>query len=155
MLVIHVGRAARDGGLWFYTSTHADLWENIGAMPEVNVSFSQPDDSLYVSVSGTAQRVVDREQIKAMWNPMVQAWFPAGPDDPHVVLVRVDPLYFRPAEVETLLGDPSKAARELGWVPEVTIDELIEEMVDADLQLAKRSALLKRHGFDVPLSLEA
>jgi len=71
------------------------------------------------------------------------------------VLVRVDPLYFRPAEVETLLGDPSKAARDLGWVPEVTIDELIEEMVDADLQLAKRSALLKRHGFDVPLSLEA
>jgi len=80
-----------EGGIWFYTSTHADLWENIGAMPEVNISFSQPDDSLYVSVSGTAQRVVDRAKIKEMWNPMVQAWFPAGPDDPHVVLVRVDP----------------------------------------------------------------
>ena len=80
-----------EGGLWFYTSTNADLWENIGAMPEVNLSFSQPDDSLYVSIAGTAQRVVDRAQIKAMWNPMVQAWFPAGPDDPHVVLVRVAP----------------------------------------------------------------
>ena len=80
-----------DGGIWFYTSTNADLWENIGAMPEVNISFSQPDDSLYVSVSGTAERVVDRAQIKAMWNPMVQAWFPAGPGDQHAVLVRVDP----------------------------------------------------------------
>jgi general stress protein 26 len=80
-----------EGGLWFYTSTHADLWDNIGAMPEVNISFSQPDDSLYVSISGTAQRVVDRAKIKELWNPMVQAWFPAGPDDPHVVLVRVAP----------------------------------------------------------------
>lgn len=80
-----------EGGIWFYVSTNADLWENIGTQPEVNVSFSQPDDSLYVSVSGIAQRIVDREKIKAMWNPMVQAWFPAGPDDPHVVLVRVDP----------------------------------------------------------------
>jgi len=80
-----------EGGLWFYTSTYADLWENIGAMPEVNISFAQPDDSLYVSISGTAQRIVDRAKIKELWNPMVQAWFPAGPDDPHVVLVRVVP----------------------------------------------------------------
>lgn len=80
-----------DGALWFYTSTHADLWENIAAQPEVNISFSHPDDSLYVSVSGSAERVVDRQKIKALWNPMVQAWFPAGPDDPHVVLVKVVP----------------------------------------------------------------
>ena len=80
-----------DGSLWFYTSTHADLWEDIAAQPQVNVSFSQPDDSLYVSISGAAERVVDRAKIKALWNPMVQAWFPAGPDDPHVVLVRVVP----------------------------------------------------------------
>lgn len=79
------------GGLWFYTSTHTALWENIAHTPEVNVSFAQPDDSLFVSVSGRAERVVDRERIKAMWNPMVSAWFPHGPDDPHVVLVRVLP----------------------------------------------------------------
>ncbi|HEX9173821.1 MAG TPA: pyridoxamine 5'-phosphate oxidase family protein [Telluria sp.] len=83
--------ADEQGGLWFYTSTHTTLWENIAHTPEVNVSFAQPEDSLFVSVSGRAERVVDRERIKALWNPMVAAWFPHGPDDPHVVLVRVLP----------------------------------------------------------------
>lgn len=78
-----------DGGLWFYTSTATDLWENIAANPEVNISFSQPDENLYLSLSGTAERVVERARIKQLWNPMVQAWFPNGSDDPHAVLVRV------------------------------------------------------------------
>ena len=78
-----------DGNLWFYTSTDTGLWKNIAARPQVNVSFAEPNDHLYVSVSGTAEREVDRATIKKMWNPMVQAWFPNGPDDPHVVLVRV------------------------------------------------------------------
>jgi general stress protein 26 len=78
-----------DGALWFYTSSATDLWENIGASPEVNLSFAEPADSLYVSVSGSAERVVDRDRIRALWNPMVAAWFPHGVDDPHVVLVRV------------------------------------------------------------------
>jgi general stress protein 26 len=81
----------QEGGLWFYTSSTTGLWENIAHEPEVNVSFADSDDSTYVSVSGQAERVVDRNQIKALWNPMVQAWFPAGPEDEHVVLVRVMP----------------------------------------------------------------
>ncbi len=80
-----------EGGLWFYTRSTTELWENIAHEPEVNVSFANNDDSTYVSVSGRAERVVDRSQIKALWNPMVQAWFPAGPEDEHVVLVRVMP----------------------------------------------------------------
>jgi general stress protein 26 len=80
-----------EGALWFYTSTQAPLWQNIAVAPEVNVSFARPDESLYVSISGSAERVVDRERIRALWNPMVQAWFPHGPDDEHVVLVRVLP----------------------------------------------------------------
>jgi general stress protein 26 len=80
-----------EGGLWFYTRSTTELWENIAHEPEVNVSFANNDDSTYVSVSGRAERVVDRTQIKALWNPMVQAWFPAGPEDEHVVLVRVLP----------------------------------------------------------------
>jgi len=79
------------GGLWFYTSALTHLWENIAHNPEVNLSFTQPDDNLYVSVSGTAERVVDRQRIRDMWNAMVQAWFPAGPEDEHAVLVRVTP----------------------------------------------------------------
>lgn len=78
-----------DGALWFYTSNMTDLWENIAAHPKVNVSFSEPVDSLYVSISGTAERIVERARIRELWNPMVAAWFPNGVDDPHVVLVRV------------------------------------------------------------------
>lgn len=70
------------------------------------------------------------------------------------VIVRVDTRYFRPAEVETLLGDPSKAKRELGWVPEITVQEMCAEMVREDLKAAQRHALLKQHGHDLPVSLE-
>ncbi|MEJ7806467.1 MAG: GDP-mannose 4,6-dehydratase [Telluria sp.] len=70
------------------------------------------------------------------------------------VLVRVDPRYFRPAEVETLLGDPSKAKQKLGWVPEITVQEMCAEMVREDLKLAQRHAFLKVHGHDVPVSVE-
>ena len=78
-----------EGNLWFFTSTETDLWENIVSRPEVNIAFAEPEDHLYVSVSGKAERVVDRAKIKSLWNPAVQAWYPHGPDDPHVVLVRV------------------------------------------------------------------
>ena len=70
------------------------------------------------------------------------------------VIVRIDPKYFRPAEVETLLGDPSKAKAKLGWVPEITVEEMCAEMVQSDLQKAKQHALLKSHGFDVSVSVE-
>jgi GDPmannose 4,6-dehydratase len=65
------------------------------------------------------------------------------------VLVKVDPRYFRPAEVETLLGDPSKAKAKLGWAPEVGFEQLVREMVETDLEIARRDAHMKRHGFKV------
>ncbi|KQA47378.1 GDP-mannose 4,6-dehydratase [Vibrio cholerae] len=70
------------------------------------------------------------------------------------VIVRVSPKFFRPAEVETLLGDPSKAKAKLGWVPEITVEEMCAEMVAADIAKAKQHAILKAHGFDVAISLE-
>lgn len=70
------------------------------------------------------------------------------------VVVKVDPRYFRPAEVETLLGDPTKAKEVLGWVPEITTQEMCAEMVAADLKSAKRHALLKAHGYELPVSVE-
>lgn len=70
------------------------------------------------------------------------------------VIVRIDPRYFRPAEVETLLGDPTKAKEQLGWVPEITAQEMCAEMVAEDLKTAQRHALLKTHGYDVPVSSE-
>lgn len=71
------------------------------------------------------------------------------------VIVKVDPRYFRPAEVETLLGDPSKAKSELGWAPEITVEEMCAEMVAADLEKAKQHALLRSHGFDVSVAIES
>jgi GDPmannose 4,6-dehydratase len=70
------------------------------------------------------------------------------------VIMRIDPRYFRPAEVETLLGDPTKAKVKLGWVPEITAQEMCAEMVAADLVAARRHALLRAHGLDVPVSAE-
>ena len=70
------------------------------------------------------------------------------------VIVRVDPRYFRPTEVETLLGDPTKAKNLLGWVPEITVEDMCAEMVAADLQVAKQQALLKAHGYDVAVARE-
>jgi GDPmannose 4,6-dehydratase len=73
---------------------------------------------------------------------------------PGDVIMKIDPRYFRPAEVETLLGDPSKAKQKLGWVPEITAQEMCAEMVAEDLKTARRHALLKQHGFGLPVSLE-
>ena len=70
------------------------------------------------------------------------------------IIVRVDPRYFRPAEVETLLGDPSAAKNELGWEPEITVEEMCKEMIAFDLDAAKSYALLKKHGYNVSVTKE-
>jgi GDPmannose 4,6-dehydratase len=70
------------------------------------------------------------------------------------VVMRINPRYFRPAEVDTLLGDPTKAKEKLGWVPEITAQEMCAEMVGEDLKAARRAALLKEHGLELPVSVE-
>jgi GDPmannose 4,6-dehydratase len=70
------------------------------------------------------------------------------------VIMKISPRYFRPAEVETLLGDPTKAKEKLGWVPEITVEEMCAEMVASDLDKAKRHALLKLHGHHVSVAKE-
>jgi len=70
------------------------------------------------------------------------------------VIIQIDARYFRPTEVETLLGDPSNAKQKLGWTPEITVQEMCEEMVVEDLIIAKRHALLKEHGHEIPVTIE-
>ncbi|NBS80891.1 MAG: GDP-mannose 4,6-dehydratase [Betaproteobacteria bacterium] len=70
------------------------------------------------------------------------------------IIVRVDPRYFRPTEVETLLGDASQARQRLGWVPEISLDLMIQEMVDVDLEEARKHALLKQFGYGIAVSRE-
>lgn len=81
-----------------------------------------------------------------------------GDDAPAVkpgdTIVRIDPRYFRPSEVETLLGDPAKAKEKLGWVPEITVQQMCEEMVAEDLRAAKRHRLLRENGLELPVSIE-
>jgi GDPmannose 4,6-dehydratase len=73
---------------------------------------------------------------------------------PGDTIVRVDQRYFRPAEVDTLLGDPAKAKAKLGWTPEITVQEMCAEMVAQDLHVAQRHALLKKHGYALPVAIE-
>jgi GDPmannose 4,6-dehydratase len=86
---------------------------------------------------------------------MTIEWRGAGVDETGVdtrsgrTVVRVDPRYFRPTEVETLLGDPSKAREKLGWTPEVSFADLVKEMVEADLVLAKQDHLMAKEGYTV------
>ena len=69
-------------------------------------------------------------------------------------IIRIDPRYFRPAEVETLLGDPSKAKQMLGWEPQITVQEMCKEMIEEDYKIAQRYRLLKDNGFEVPVPTE-
>ncbi len=70
------------------------------------------------------------------------------------VIVKIDPRYFRPTEVETLLGDPSKAKAKLGWTPQITVQQMCAEMVATDLEEARKHALLKKHGYQLNVSVE-
>lgn len=110
----------------------------------------QPDD--YVIASGHQRSV--REFVSAVAREMGigLTWRGAGLDEQGVdekgrVIVAVDPRYFRPAEVDTLLGDASKAKRELGWEPKIGFEELVREMAQADLRDAERDALIRKHGY--------
>jgi GDPmannose 4,6-dehydratase len=103
---------------------------------------------LGITLAFTGQGVEERGEVKAI----------VGDKAPGLkvgdVVVQIDPRYFRPAEVETLLGDPTKARIKLGWVPEITAQQMCIEMVAEDLKIAQRTAFLKAHGHDVNVSLE-
>lgn len=78
-----------NGQMWFIVSDEAAYTRDLANQPQVNVSFSEPGDSLYVSVCGRAELVRDRAKTEELWNPMVKAWFPGGLDDPHLALIKV------------------------------------------------------------------
>ena len=113
----------------------------------------QPED--YVIATGQQQSVRAFVNLTAQLLGMQITWRGEGVEE-HAVdavsgktVVRVDPRYFRPTEVDTLLGDASKAHKQLGWRAEIKFEDLVSEMVDADLRLAERDALIAREGFSV------
>jgi GDPmannose 4,6-dehydratase len=114
----------------------------------------QEEPADYVIATGEQHSVREVVEIAAGLLDMRVEWDGAGTDEKGCdaqgnVIVAVDPRYFRPAEVSTLLGDPSKARRELGWKPRTSFMEMMEEMVREDLKIAKRDALVKDNGYSV------
>lgn len=79
-----------DGVLWFFTSASSHKVTEIAKSPKVNVSFADPDNQQYVSISGKAQLVRDRNKIDELWKPEFKMWFPEGKDDPQVALLRIN-----------------------------------------------------------------
>ncbi|MES2149199.1 MAG: GDP-mannose 4,6-dehydratase [Pseudomonadota bacterium] len=128
----------------------------------------QPED--FVIATGRQYSVRHFVEVAARELGMEIAWQGSGVNEQGVIasivgekaggaavgqaIVAIDPQYFRPTEVETLLGDPGKARDKLGWVPTTTFAEMVQEMVSFDLDKARRHALLKSHGYDVAISLE-
>ena len=125
-------RSVRD----FTTLTARELgleleWRGEG-LEEIGVVASFDKDKLAAKLNACSLTCLDGERLK-----------------PGDVVVRVDPRYFRPTEVETLLGDASRARQELGWQPRITVEQLLAEMVSADLREAERDALCLREGFAI------
>jgi GDPmannose 4,6-dehydratase len=115
----------------------------------------QPRPQDYVIATGRQHSVRDFVERTAACLGMRLEWRGSGTQEVGIdtrsgnTVVRIDPRYFRPTEVDTLLGDASKARAELGWAPRIGFDELVREMVDADLALARRDALVRREGYRV------
>ncbi len=111
----------------------------------------EPDD--FVIATGEQHSVREFVNLAAARLDMKLDWQGSGVEETAtdtssgIVIVRIDSRYYRPTEVETLLGDPSKARSRLGWKPEISFYSLVEEMVDSDLRLAERDALVQREGF--------
>lgn len=84
------GEVDPDGDLWFFTGVSSHKVSEIAKLPKVNVSFADPENQNYVSISGTAQLVRDRAKIEELWKPEFKMWFPEGKDDPEIALLRVN-----------------------------------------------------------------
>lgn len=78
-----------EGNMWFFTSDEAPFTHDLDQHPAVNISFSRPEQNLYLSISGQAELVKDPRKARELWNPLVKAWFPGGVDDPHLAMIRL------------------------------------------------------------------
>jgi GDPmannose 4,6-dehydratase len=105
----------------------------------------------------SVRRFIELTALELGWGPL--EWQGTGVQEvgrrsTGEVVVKIDPRYFRPAEVETLLGDPTRARDQLGWTPTTTLEELVAEMVNADREEARKEAILRLKGFKVVGSME-
>lgn len=109
------------GNLWFFTSSNSHKASEIERTPNVNVSFIDTRQQHYVSVSGTAELVHDRQKIKELWKPVLKAWFPDGPDQPDVALLKV-----RMTKAEYWDGPSSTIAQAVSFVSAILTGKQVE-----------------------------
>lgn len=141
---LHLGNldALRD---WGHARDYVDMqWRML----------QQDEPRDYVIATGEQHSVREFVELSAQLLGIIMRWEGKGAEekgyDQHGnLIVAIDPRYYRPTEVETLLGDPSRASRELGWVPRIKFHELVKEMLTADLKIAERDALIRKHGYDI------
>ena len=120
----------------------------------------QPAPVDYVIATGVQHSVREFVEVAARYLDMEITWQGEGVNETGVdkngkVIVAIDSRYYRPTEVESLLGDPSKAHQELGWKPRTTFSELVKEMVEVDLNTAEKNTLIRKHGYSVPNYFES
>ncbi len=114
----------------------------------------KPDD--FVIATGLEYSVRDFINISYEYLGKKVNWEGSGVNekgfdsDTNALIVAVDPRYFRPTEVDALLGDPSKAKQKLGWSPKISLEDMVNEMMESDINIAKRDSLIKKHGFKAP-----
>jgi len=110
-----------EGRLWFFTSSESIKAHEIERVPKVNVSFANPDDHRYVSISGTADIVTSKEKIKELWKPILKAWFPDGPEQTDLALLRV-----KVANAEYWDSPSGKVAQVLSFVSAIVTGKQVE-----------------------------
>ena len=115
------GDVDEEGNLWFFTSSNSHKASEIERTPNVNVSFVDTGDQHYVSISGTAQLVHDRDKIKELWKPVLKAWFPDGPDQADVALLKV-----KVTKAEYWDGPSSTIAQAVSFVSAIFTGKQVE-----------------------------
>jgi general stress protein 26 len=127
-----------DGTLWFFSGLNSEKVQELQANPQVNVSYSAPDDQRYVSVSGRAHVSRDRARMEELWNPLFKAWFPKGLDDPDICLLRVDVTH-----AEYWDSPSSKMVQLAGFIKSVVTGQRLEkpgEHEELDLHSQNKSS---------------
>jgi general stress protein 26 len=122
-----------EGNLWFFTSSNSLKANEIERSPRVNASFSNPEESQYVSISGTAQLVTDRRKIKDLWKPVLKAWFPEGPEQPDLALLKL-----RVEKAEYWDSPSSTVAQVLSFVSAIVTGKQVEMGENKKLNLSAK-----------------
>ena len=125
-----------DGDLWFFTSASAAKVHEVQRNHQVNLAYANPDDQRYVSVSGTSELVRDRAKITELWNPIYQAWFPAGLDDPDLALLKV-----QVEKAEYWESPSSKVVQLIGFVKAVATGKPYEGGKNEKIELGNTQAI--------------